>query len=346
MSQRTVLNDLETAAGAVFIDDAGWSMPAHYGDPVTEYRLARSRAALFDVTHRGKIEVAGREAASFLHNLCTNDIKNLAVGSGCEAFFTTVKAKIIAFAYVFRAEAERYWLDVAPGVNEKAFTHLDRHLISEQVELADRTRDFVQLHLVGPDAETIRQQELLADSPAYQLRPHDAVGLPGYDLLCSAEHAVNMWQIMTEAGARPAGLETYHILRVEAGIPYDGIDFDDERFVVETGRMQALCYTKGCYLGQEPIVMARDRGHVNRAFVGLKLSGGQPLPPGTKLFREGREVGVTTSSVLSPTHGAIALAYLRVGNQQAGTVVEFSAAGAGETAEVVGLRFSGSGTGL
>src|SRR5205085_11813090 len=142
--------------------------------------------------------------------------------------------------------------------------------------------DFVQLYLAGPDAETICQQELLADSTAYHVRRHDAVGSPGYDLVCRPEQAGSLWQILAEAGARPAGLETYHILRVEAGVPYDGIDFDEERFVVETGRMQAISYTKGCYLGQEPIVMARDRGHVNRAFVGLRLAGDTPPPRGTK----------------------------------------------------------------
>src|SRR5262249_39351546 len=134
--------------------------------------------------------------------------------------------------------------------------------------------------------------------------------------------------------------ETYHVLRVEAGIPYDGIDFDEERFVVETGRMQAISYTKGCYLGQEPVVMARDRGHVNRVFVGLKLASGTLPAPGTKLLRDGQAVGIATSSVKSPTYGAIALAYLRVGHHQAGTSVEYEAVGTRHTAEVVVLPFS------
>src|SRR5207249_7728705 len=94
---------------------------------------------------------------------------------------------------------------------------------------------------------------------------------------------------------------------------------DETTFAPEVGRIQqAICYTKGCFLGQEPIVMARDRGHVNRALLGLKLSGG-PAPAGTKLFREGKEVGQVTSSVVSPRLGPIALAYLRRGNWEPGT---------------------------
>src|SRR5437868_875162 len=52
------------------------------------------------------------------------------------------------------------WLDAGPGMGEKVFTHLDRHLISEQVELADRTRDFAQVHLCGPEARAVLEGAL------------------------------------------------------------------------------------------------------------------------------------------------------------------------------------------
>src|SRR5262249_24886933 len=113
--------------------------------------------------------------------------------------------------------------------------------------------------------------------------------------------------------------------RVEAGTPLDGVDFDENRFVVEVGRTsQAISYGKGCYLGQEPIVMARDRaGHVNRAFLGVKVLEGSVLPSGTKLFRDGNEVGLITSSAISPRLGApIALGYIRRGHQDPGTNLE------------------------
>ena len=44
-----------------------------------EYRSACENAAVFDLLPRGKIEVAGKDAAAFLHNLCTNDVKSLAL---------------------------------------------------------------------------------------------------------------------------------------------------------------------------------------------------------------------------------------------------------------------------
>jgi folate-binding protein YgfZ len=129
------------------------------------------------------------------------------------------------------------------------------------------------------------------------------------------------------------------VLRVEAGAPLYGVDVDETTFAPEVGRTpQAISYAKGCYLGQEPIVMARDRGQVNRTLLGLLLPGG-PVPRGSLLFREGKEVGRVTSSVLSPTRGGIALAYVRRGHQQPGTALEVEAGGQRHRAEVAALPF-------
>jgi folate-binding protein YgfZ len=143
---------------------------------------------------------------------------------------------------------------------------------------------------------------------------------------------------MRQAGARPAGREACEILRVEAGLPREGADIDETTFAPEVGRIaETISYTKGCYLGQESIVMARDRGQVNRTLVGVKLPQG-PVPHGTLLFAQGKEVGRVTSSVRSPRLGAaLGLAYVRRGHQEPGTTLEVEAAGNRAAAEVIRL---------
>jgi folate-binding protein YgfZ len=314
--------------------------------PADEYRAAVEDAALFDVSDRGKLELTGPDAPSFLHNLCTNDINGLALGAGCEAFFTTAKAKVVGHALIYHARLDggrdALLLDVEPGKAEPLLKHLDRYLISEQVELADRTADYAQFHLAGPRAKAVLERALGEPAPdlgelqhmertfglnaTCHVRRHDPLGLPGYDIVCRRERAEGVRGMLTAAGARPAGAATYETLRVEAGTPVEGRDFDENRFVVEVGRgPRAISYAKGCYLGQEPIVMARDRaGHVNRALMGLLLGdGGGPVPAGAKVFRDGAEVGVVTSSAVSlRAGGPVALAYLRRGHQEPGTAVE------------------------
>ena len=75
-----------------------------------------------------------------------------------------------------------------------------------------------------------------------------------------------MRALLLAAGAVAGTPETFETLRVEAGTPVYGIDIDAERFVMEVGRFaRAVSYTKGCFLGQEPIVMARDRDRARRS---------------------------------------------------------------------------------
>jgi folate-binding protein YgfZ len=305
------------------------------------YERARSDAVLFDVSDRGKIELTGPDAPSFLHNLSTNDIVNLPLGAGCEAFFTTAKAKVVAHALIYHIRTaggrDALWLDVAPGQAPALVQHLNRFLISEQVEIDDRTADFAQFHLAGPRAKAILDQAFGETLPDLELLQHmertigasatchirrtDPLGLPGFDVVCLKDRAPAVRQALNSAGAGQAGREVYETLRIEAGTPVYGIDIDENRFAVEVGRASAISYTKGCYLGQEPIVMARDRaGHVNRAFRGLKL--GRAAESGDKLLApDGKEVGAITSIAISPRLGPIALGYVRRGFEQPGTAL-------------------------
>src|SRR3954469_23368265 len=126
-----------------------------------------------------------------------------------------------------------------------------------------------------------------------------------------------------------------------AGTPVDRLDMDENTFAPEVNRIQqAISYQKGCYLGQEPIVMARDRGVVQRALVGLSL-GDAAGPRGALLYREGREVGRVTSCVRSPRFGWVALGYARRGSQAPGTELELDDGGTRRPVKVAALPLSG-----
>jgi folate-binding protein YgfZ len=365
MSESSPLHDLTARAGAVFADEAGWTMPLHYGDPAAEYRRAREAAVLFDLSHRGKVEVSGPEAAVFLHNLLTNDVKGLAYSHGCEAFLCNVQARVLAYALVYRLKVfddaaflsnhDALWLDVDPGLGDKVARHLDRHLISERAETADRTASFAHLHLAGPKAATMLEQDGIKDlSPrelmqnafgaeTVQFRRNDRLGVPGYDIVCPAGKAAWYWTHWAERGAAPAGLAAEETLRIEAGTPVYGKDITENNLAPEVGRTaQVISYTKGCYLGQEPIVRLRDLGHVNRVLTGLRVEGTQPVPAGAKLWRDDKEAGQVTSSAYSPALGAVvALAYLRRGSTDPGTALEVEVNSTRARASVVSLPFSG-----
>jgi folate-binding protein YgfZ len=336
-------------------------MSAHEGPP-EGYRPALEAAALFDVSARGKLTAEGNDAAVFLHNLSSNDVKRLAPHSGCELFFCTATAKVVGYGRAYReppaGKRERLWLDVGEGHAERLFRHLDRYLISEDVTLIDRTAELAQLHLAGPRAAEVLRAAC-DGGPEPPAEPHSfrhlgfprdlavtaresrLVGLPGFDLLFAAERLTQVRQHLLDAGAVAAEREAYEALRVERGVPEYGSDVDETTFAPEVGRKDAISYQKGCYLGQEPIVMARDRGVVQRALVGLLLGDGPAPRGGEPLYRDGKEVGRVTSSVVrSPRFGLVALAYARRGSQAPGTELELEADGGGRRAvRVAALPF-------
>jgi folate-binding protein YgfZ len=325
-----------------------------------DYQHACADAAVFDLSDRALVELAGKDAVSFLHNLCTNDIKSLAPGSGCEAFLCTSKARVVGHFFVSRFQRrgrDVLWLDMVPGLAAKVSKQLDHYLISEEVELADRTADYTQLHVCGPRAGEVLGKIVAGPLPDVKelhhwawvlggdatgaVRRHDYLGLPGYDLFLPRATGADVQRLLAGAGAAAGAPDACEVLRVEAGFPAFGPDIDEDRFVVEVGRIrQAICYTKGCYLGQEPIVMARDRGHVNRTLLGLRIHEDGPAPAGSRVLHGEEEVGRVTSSVWSPRlSSAIALAYLRRGSQEPGTPVEVEAQGSRRAAEVATLPF-------
>src|SRR5437660_407196 len=120
-----------------------------------QYQAACTQSVAFDLSAHTKIELSGPEARSFLHNLCTNDVKNLAEGSGCEAFLTTAKARVVTHGFLghFRfGDRQALLIDTVPGQADALARHLKHFIVSEQVEIADRTEDLAMHRVVGPAA--------------------------------------------------------------------------------------------------------------------------------------------------------------------------------------------------
>ncbi len=289
-------------------------------------------------TPAGMIRLTGPDASSFVSNLSTNDIKAVPLGGGCETYFCDHRAKALFHAYCYHiltsAGEHALWLDTTPGRNDLLFKHLDRYLISERVEIEDVTAAHAQVHLAGPDAKGVLEKVIggaVPDLAEFQhlpravagvecsIRRRDPLGVPGFDLVCEASAAEAVRQAIVSAGATPSTPEVFERMRIVAGTPMYGPDIDETRFVMEVGHAaRAVSYSKGCYLGQEPIVMSRDRaGHAPRAFVRLTLSG-EPPAVGAKILAGEEEAGAVTSSTASG-NSSVALGYVRWKHREPGT---------------------------
>lgn len=254
-------------------------------EAIQDYQALTEGLGRVELTNWTTISLAGEDRASFLHNLCTNDIKSLQPGDQCEAFLTDVKGKIVAHALVLAFEDQLQLLTV-PNQGESIVQHLDRYLIRERVEIKDQT-------------STINWSAVSGELPGAFACPF--VGIPA---VLSRDHSSDV---------QVCGNESFHALRLEAGWPLFGMDFDSTNLPQEVCRNeQAIHFNKGCYLGQETIARIDALGHVNQELTQVKLACDVPASLPADVFVGDRQVGQVTSASYSPKYeGVIGLAMLR-----------------------------------
>ena len=301
--------------GAKMIEIGGVPVPAHFGEVRAEYDAAVEGVGLHDRGYRGLIEITGGDRAAWLHNLTTNEIKNLQSGEGKYGFALNVKGRVLFDANVL-VLPESLFVDIDRRWIGSAIEHLSRYIIMEDVQLADRSDDLMRLALVGPKAidsaatwgstnaramSQLHHDTVRINGIECRMIRHDFAGPMGLELIVPADRAVELWEHLIETGApvdiSPLGLDALQVLRVEAGMPWSLEDIDGEVLPAETRQLErGVSLQKGCYLGQEIVERLRARGAPAKLLVGLIFDGGHSAA-GTILQHEGQPAGRVTSSV-------------------------------------------------
>ncbi|HSB68071.1 MAG TPA: aminomethyltransferase family protein [Candidatus Methylomirabilis sp.] len=362
MAVQSPFAERERAAGASFAEHFGMEMPEDFGDPAREYRAVRKGVGLLDFSFRGAIRLTGSERLRWLNGQITNEVKDLAPGEGRLAAVLTAKGHILADLAVYGL-ADAVWIDLerhrAPIVRE-AF---DRHIIADDVTVEEESDCYAHLMVAGPESERFMAEAVgaAAGLPAWhhaevRLGPASArivasrwLGIPGYDLVVPADGAGRAWDTLLRLGLgrglAPVGMAALRYLRVEAGWPWYGVDFDDGNLLMECLTPNHVSFTKGCYIGQEVVIRIEHQGHVNKRLCGLLLAG-EVVPPVGAAIRSGeRTAGTVTSAVRSPTLGrAIALGYVRREFWEPGTRLHIASGEQPLVAEVASLPFISSGS--
>ncbi len=324
--------------GAVFCERDGWLLPAHFGNPAAEYQAARAAVGLVDLPQRGLLQFTGPDRRSFLQGMLSNDLTALKPFEGQYATLLTQQGKVVADVRVLCA-LNSFYLDFWEHLRERILEHFRRYLVADEVEIADRTEEYATLSLQGPRAEALLkalggnaelparpQQHAMAtiEQDAVCIVRQSYTGETGFDLIAPRASLKKIAGKLAAIGkpfsAAWVGEQALDILRVEAGIPRYGVDFTEDHLLLEVGIDHAVSFTKGCYLGQEVVERIRSRGHVNKKLCGLLLEGRNPAKSGDKLYSSQKEIGVVTSSVLSPRlERPIALGYVNKDFWEPGT---------------------------
>lgn len=335
----TALYDRHRALGAQLVAFGGWEMPLQYpGGIVREHLACRKGAALFDVSHMGRLAVRGADAPAFLQHVLTNNAAGPDVGQAQYTLIPTQTGGAVDDAYLCRFVEDEYLLVVNAANREKDLVHLAAHRPHfGDVTIADRTRETAMLALQGPRSREILESVIEAGRLPDPLRNElgqvriggarvgvsrtGYTGEPlGFELFCDAARGPGLWDRLAAAGATPAGLGARDTLRLEAGMPLYGRELgcDPEGreipcFAIPLAKT-AVSFSplKGAYVGRAALlrqreafegIVARDyarRADLPRLIQPVALLGAGVARAGDRVLRQGRVVGWVTSGTRVP----------------------------------------------
>jgi len=334
----TPLHDWHVRAGGRMAEFAGYELPIQYRGIVQEHHACRTAAALFDVSHMGRLRFDGDGADALLDRLLTRRVLDLPVGRVRYALLCDPSGGVIddtLVSHLATPSGRHYHLLVVNASNRaRVIEHIRPHLDDfPTVTMSDRTDLTAMIAVQGPLAVEVTTR--LFRAPVDRLGRYRAVitdqfgkpvivsrtgytGEDGFELVVRAEEAVRVWENLLMAGRaagfQPAGLGARDSLRMEAAMPLYGHELSTAIDPISAG-LAFACDLTGCdFIGRDAIAEIAKTGPA-MVRVGLMPADSRPLREGVQLAdASGRNVGRVTSGGPSPTLGKpIAMAMIEAG---------------------------------
>ncbi|MFK7940911.1 MAG: FAD-dependent oxidoreductase [Roseovarius sp.] len=330
------------AAGAHMGQFYGWERPLYFGktqepqmrfdqadwfdNVAAEVEAAHKRAALFDASSFGKIDVTGPDAEAFLMHLCAGHM-NRAPGSVIYSAVLNARGTFESDLTAQRIAPDHYRLFTGTAAIKKDLTWFRTHANRFDVTINDCTETYATLALMGPDAGVIATKlgadALLATGYFKHTEAHlgniatraarlSYVGEPGWEITCRSEDAPALYAALQQAGATPAGLFAQTAMRIEKGFCAMGHELDSDLSPIEAG-LDFATRRGGGFIGAEALGQRRAQG-AGCTLVSLQFDLASAVPLGHEpILHEGEIIGQTTSCAYGfRVQAPVALGHVRV----------------------------------
>lgn len=324
------------AAGGQIIDYLGVEQAASFGDARREYVELLTGCGVYDLGWRGKMVVTGSDRTRWLNGMITNNIRDLELNRGNYSFLLNAQGRILGDLYAYN-RGEYILLDSAAWQIPKLKEVFDKFIIMDDVEIADVSDKLTSIAVQGPRArqrlrdagvhlagvDPMQVQDIVWNEAGISVTRMISDVAETYEIWLAPAAAVALLDALTGRGAHPIGTEALEMFRVAAGVARFGQDITERYLPQETAQDSALNFAKGCYVGQEIVERIRSRALLHRRLTGLVIDGPPPAA-GTKVQRDGKDIGEVTSAVSVPAGNAdltLALGYVRTEAQAPGTEV-------------------------
>ena len=341
------------------VEFGGWDMPVEYSGIVDEHLAVRSRAGLFDVSHMGEIEIAGRDALKAVQHVTSNDASRLAAGQIQYSALTTPEGTFVDDVLTYRLADDHYMLVVNASNIMKDFNWITQQVagIGDAVAVNTSSR-YALLALQGPASRDVLQSLTgvpLADLKYYWFTTGEVAsvagtisrtgytGEDGFEVFVPPAAAERVWDAILHAGKAagvvPAGLGARDTLRLEAAMRLYGTDIDETTSVLEADLGWIVGWKKDEFIGADVLRRQKQDG-VSRKLVGFEVLERAIARHGYDVYVSGVKAGVVTSGTQTPhVKKAIGMAYLPADRTAPGTEFDIDVRGRRVRATVVPMPF-------
>lgn len=314
MLKQTPLKQKHLSLGAKMVPFAGWEMPVYYpAGIIAEHNAVRNNIGIFDIGHMGLIKIEGQKALDLIQYVATNDVSKLNV-NGCQySVLCNEKGGTIDDILVYRLPMN--YMIICNACNfDKVFAWLTLQAKDFPQTSVQNYENYCLLSIQGPNSEKIVSQVL--DVALKDLKRNHVLwwrdiiisrtgytGEDGMELMVAKKEVAKIWDAFINIGIQPCGLGCRDTLRLEAGLPLYGHEYDEETSPLDTGYKWAVKFDKGDFIGKAEL----QKGP-KKKLVGLEIQG-------KAIARAGD--GIVTSGTFSPTFKKpIALGFLPIDYSQ------------------------------
>src|SRR5947207_3499432 len=290
--KKTPLNARHRASGAKMVPFAGWDMPVEYagGGVATEHTAVRTHAGLFDVSHMGEIEIAGKDALAAVQRISSNDASKLQVGQAQYSGLLTEGGTFVDDLLVYRLGPAHFLLVVNAGNIAKDYAWMAEHIQGGGDAVAvDSSSRYALIAVQGPEAMHVLQPLTGVDLAGmkYYWFGHGEIanvrgtisrtgytGEDGFEIFVPPAQADKVWLAILESGRAadviPCGLGARDTLRLEAGMRLHGNDIDETTTAVEADLSWIVGWNKDDFIGARALREQKACGPT-RKIVGFEM---------------------------------------------------------------------------
>lgn len=309
-------------------------MPIQYSTIIDEHQAVRTDCGVFDVSHMGEVTVKGADAERYVQHIFTNDVSKIEAGQILYGMMLYDNGGTVDDLLVYKMAENDFFLVINAANIDKDWEWMQKQSEGFNIELLNRSEDYGQIAVQGPNAETVVEEVLgiaCKELTFYTVKTIGDVivsrtgytGEDGFEIYASHNYICGCWDKLMESGrCKPCGLGCRDTLRFEVGLPLYGDELSADISPVMAGLSMFCKLDKEEFVGKDALVDQKTNG-VAQKLVGIELEGKAIPRHGYTVLKDGEPVGeVTTGYHSISTDKSVCMALVKAEYGKLGTPLE------------------------